>query len=94
MKKLSLIGLFVLLSCSEAEKTAEPVVVNYTISVVATCPSTNKTSYCVTKAVNDVVRSVVENAPKGEGCIFVEFNTMNDGIKKGYYLSSGVSSCK
>jgi len=42
MKKLSLIGLFVLLSCSEAEKTAEPVVVNYTISVVATCPSTNK----------------------------------------------------
>lgn len=94
MKKISLIGLFVLLSCSEAEKTVEPEVINYTISVVSVCPGTNKATYCVTKAVDDKVRSTVENAPKGTGCVFVEFNTMNDGIKKGYYLSSGVSSCK
>ena len=94
MKKLSLIVLFVLLSCSESEKTDQPAVVNYTIEVVAVCPSSNRTSYCVTKAVNDNVRNTVENAPKNEGCVFVEFNTINDGIKKGYYFSSGVSSCK
>lgn len=94
MKKLSLIGLLVLLSCSETEKATTPEVINYTIDVVAVCPSAIRTSYCVTKATNDVVRSVVENAPKGTGCVFVEFNTLNDGVKKGYYLSSGVSSCK
>ena len=89
MKKLILLGLCILLACSNDDDSSKPENSNWTIRIQDECPDGEQTHYCVTEETwNDIDDSLVVV----EVCNWVSFRDINGDRHSGYFRSAGTGT--